>query len=160
MKKNENDELLPDMISAALLDSIKPVQPNAIQAKSLRARVLDKIHASVTNEDDNTAIVIPKMKGKWIRMTPLIKFKILLNEGDTGSYYLKLKAGATLPPHDHPDAEECIILEGDIFMGDQHLFSGDYQITPKGKNHPNIHTENGALLYIRGTIPEAIRPLL
>jgi hypothetical protein len=39
---------------------------------------------------------------------------------------LKFEPGATYPAHNHPGGEEIFVLEGDIALGKDHLYSGDY----------------------------------
>lgn len=39
---------------------------------------------------------------------------------------LKFEAGARYPLHNHPAGEEVFVLEGDIHLGKDHLFAGDY----------------------------------
>lgn len=48
---------------------------------------------------------------------------------------LKFEAGATYPAHNHPGGEEIFVLEGDLKLGKDHLFAGDYLYTaPNGKH--------------------------
>lgn len=48
---------------------------------------------------------------------------------------LKFDAGATYPAHDHPGGEEIFVLEGELKLGKDHLFAGDYLYTvPNGKH--------------------------
>lgn len=48
---------------------------------------------------------------------------------------LKFDAGATYPAHNHPGGEEVFVLEGDLKLGKDHLYTGDYLYTsPNGKH--------------------------
>lgn len=48
---------------------------------------------------------------------------------------LKFEAGATYPAHNHPGGEEIFVIEGDIKLGKDHLYTGDYLYTvPQGKH--------------------------
>jgi quercetin dioxygenase-like cupin family protein len=48
---------------------------------------------------------------------------------------LKFEAGATYPAHNHPGGEEVFVLEGDLKLGKDHLYAGDYLYTsPNGKH--------------------------
>lgn len=48
---------------------------------------------------------------------------------------LKFEAGATYPAHNHPAGEEIFVLEGDLKLGKDHLWAGDYLYTaPTGKH--------------------------
>ncbi len=159
MKHNKTEQLLPDEISDALLGAIKPVQPEALQAKNLRIRILNKIHESKSTGVKDF-LTIEKDKGDWVEVTPLARFKMLVENGDASSFIVKLEPGAEFPGHDHAEDEECMMLEGDLWIGDLHLFAGDYHLAPKGMQHDTIRTDNGALLFLRGPIPEPMLPFI
>lgn len=161
MKRTQNDEMniIPDKISDALLGAIKPIQPSPVRASDLRTRVLNGIHAG-TSSIEKDFLTIEKDQGEWINVSPLAAFKMLVENGDASSYLVRLKAGVRLPAHDHTADEECLLLEGDMWLGDLHLFAGDYHLAPKGKPHGDMRTENGALLFLRGPIAEPMLPFL
>jgi quercetin dioxygenase-like cupin family protein len=48
---------------------------------------------------------------------------------------LKFEAGASYPAHNHPGGEEIFVLEGDIRLGKDHLYAGDYLSTAPGNIH-------------------------
>ena len=62
--------------------------------------------------------------------------------------------GASLPAHDHPADEECLVLEGEVMLGDILGRAGDYHLAPKGLPHGTITSKTGALLFIRAGITE------
>ena len=43
--------------------------------------------------------------------------------------------------------EECLVLEGDLTMGDLKLLAGDFHLAAKGSSHPAATTMSGCLLY-------------
>lgn len=161
MKRNisKHTKMFPEKISDALLEAIKPVQPASSQAASLRSRVLTKIHELKVSGRDR-CLTVEKNKGDWIEVSPLARFKMLIKNGDSSSFIVKLEAGAAIPGHQHSEDEECVMLEGDLWIGDLHLFAGDFHLAPKGVTHDKIRTDTGALFFIRGPIPELIRPYL
>jgi len=71
-------------------------------------------------------------------------------DGTITSRLCRLEAGACLDGHDHPHDEECMMLSGDIFLGDILLQAGDYQIASAGSQHLEISSDTGALLFVRG----------
>jgi hypothetical protein len=62
----------------------------------------------------------------------------------------RLTPGSALPAHRHSDDEECLLLEGEMFVEDRLLRAGDYQVAPAGTVHHAVITAAGALLYRRG----------
>ena len=66
---------------------------------------------------------------------------------------LRLDAGASIPTHVHPGAEECFVVSGDLRDGDLDLGAGDYMRHDGGTEH-TISTENGCLLYVTTCSPQ------
>jgi quercetin dioxygenase-like cupin family protein len=73
--------------------------------------------------------------------------KTLRFDEETGrapTFLLKFEAGATYPAHNHPGGEEVFVLEGDLKLGKDHLYAGDYLYTsPNGKHA--VWSENGCI---------------
>jgi quercetin dioxygenase-like cupin family protein len=66
---------------------------------------------------------------------------------------LKFAAGATYPVHDHPGGEEIFVIEGDLKLGRDHLYAGDYLYTsPNGKHA--ARSEKGCVVLV--SVPEEV----
>ena len=61
---------------------------------------------------------------------------------------LKFAAGAGYPVHNHPGGEEIFVLEGDLRLGRDHLFAGNYLYTAPGKIHA-ARSVNGCILLVK-----------
>lgn len=61
---------------------------------------------------------------------------------------LKFDAGATYPLHNHPAGEEVFVIEGDIHLGKNHLFAGDYLFTAPNKLHA-VRSDNGCVVLLK-----------
>ena len=57
--------------------------------------------------------------------------------------------GATLPPREHITDEECLMLEGEVMVGDIRLSAGDYHFAQKGSQHGLATTQTGGLAFLR-----------
>ena len=66
---------------------------------------------------------------------------------------LKFDAGATYPAHSHPAGEEVFVLEGDIKLGKDHLFAGDYLYTAPGDIHA-VWSKGGCVVLLKA--PEEV----
>lgn len=66
---------------------------------------------------------------------------------------LKFEAGATYPLHNHPAGEEIFVLEGDIKLGKDELFAGDYLFTAANNKH-RVSTKNGCVVLLK--VPEEV----
>ena len=60
---------------------------------------------------------------------------------------LKFEPGATYPPHNHPGGEEIFVLEGDLILGKDHLYAGDYLYTPPNAKHA-ARSETGCIALV------------
>jgi len=150
---------LPVDWAARLAVSLKPVHPPAERAASLRARILDRARAgSAPAPRQDPHLTLRAGEGRWRELAPGIEMKPLRRDADTVSYLLRMAAGMRIPAHDHFEDEECLVLEGDVWLGDTHAFAGDYHLARRGIPHGEVHTETGCLLFLRGAKPEAVRP--
>jgi len=65
---------------------------------------------------------------------------------------LRVAPGVEVPPHPHPQAEECFVVEGDFMTSGTTLFAGDYMRFPAGSFHGATRTENGCVLLITSEV--------
>ncbi len=104
------------------------------------------------NNDDSLSIRADD--SGWVELQPGLFQKILWTDGKIASQFYRLQPDTTLDGHDHTLDEECMMLDGDIFLGDILLQAGDYHLAPKDTSHLDIYTDTGALLYVRGAVQE------
>jgi anti-sigma factor ChrR (cupin superfamily) len=84
-------------------------------------------------------------------MSPGVTYTILFDDPVTKRRSMLVRAlpGATYETHFHDEGhEECLILEGDLVMGDLKLLAGDFHLAAKGTLHPPATTVSGCLLHI------------
>ena len=93
-------------------------------------------------------------EGEWTAIGPGLEKKRLYRDPLTGleSCLIRMQPGAVFEAHHHADAEECLVLEGDLRIGDVHLKAGDYQVAAPGTHHPALKSETGGLIYVRGVL--------
>jgi anti-sigma factor ChrR (cupin superfamily) len=159
---------------ARLAAALEPILPPAARVAVLRERLLaaaaaePRSHEATRRESGNVASPRPSTparqhmtlradEGRWLKLTEGIEMKPLHREHGTLSYLLRLGPGMALPEHDHPENEECLVLDGDVWLGDTHAFAGDYHLAREGIPHGRIYTEGGCLLFLRGARPEMPR---
>jgi hypothetical protein len=100
------------------------------------------VHASTTNG--------------WEPLRPGVMLKPLFGVGDRVSMLARLDKGGTVPTHVHECAEECLMLQGDMFLGDILLLEGEYQWAPGGSNHEMLYSDVGCILFIHGAVDPAL----
>lgn len=68
------------------------------------------------------------------------------------SSLLKFAPGARLPAHPHATAEDCMLLEGTLYMGGVKMTAGTYLRVEAGVDHVDQWTDTGALAFITGPL--------
>jgi hypothetical protein len=91
-------------------------------------------------------------EGEWIEIQTGVFQKDLWTDGTVASRFFRLNAGTHMDGHYHTLDEECMMLSGDIFLGDILVQEGDYHMAPTGTEHLEIFSDTGALLYVRGAV--------
>lgn len=87
-------------------------------------------------------------------MLPGVRALLLQSDGVAQSWLVCLEPGARVPAHHHPDAEECIVLEGEVeYRGGAQLRAGDYQVAQRGAHHTELCSAHGALVFLRYAQP-------
>jgi len=144
--------VLPPALEARLLDATQPDsghELDALDAATIRERVLKRIHSA------QALTTIQAEEGQWSPFSPKVSIKVLRRDANTQSYLLRMEPGAVLLPHVHDDDEECMVLEGEVRIGNLVVKQGAYHLAPRGVEHEPIHSERGAVLFLRGAIPAA-----
>ncbi|MBM4207726.1 MAG: hypothetical protein FJ190_06805 [Gammaproteobacteria bacterium] len=93
---------------------------------------------------------------QWDEIQPGLFRSELWTDGAFVSQFYRMSPGAVLAGHTHPADEECMMLDGELFLGDILLQAGDYQVAVKGSKHGEIYTDTGALLYVRSAAPAGL----
>lgn len=65
---------------------------------------------------------------------------------------LKFAPGARLPAHPHATAEECVLLEGTLWMGGVKMTAGSYLRVEAGVDHVDQWSDTGALAFVTGPL--------
>lgn len=87
---------------------------------------------------------------------PGVRIRVLnVNEASNEFVALvRMAAGAAYPSHNHGGPEQCLVLDGDLRVGDEVLKAGDYQFAPEGSRHGVQTTETGCLLFITSSLKD------
>jgi hypothetical protein len=155
MKRPQPDKpIIDERLSEALLDAQAPLSPAPERAAALRKRLLDRVHQksfqAAVGDRPAEHRTIRGDEGTWNVLIPGLSMKLLREDEATRSYLLRLAPGVRLPAHDHTCDEECIVLEGEVWLGNVHAYAGDYHLACRGLPHGELHTETGCLLFLRG----------
>lgn len=132
-------------LHALLYPALEPDPPTAADA-ALRRRLLRAIAADATPRH---LTVLPGDAG-WRPFGPGLHIKELHAAGGLMACLVRLAPGASLPPHRHPVDEECVVLEGEVRIGALRVAAGGFHLGRAGLPHDRLHSDTGALIYLRG----------
>lgn len=118
----------------------------------VEAQSLSPLEAQWWQPGGQASIVITPRSDAWIGMTPGIEVLPLRQENDVMSTLVRFAPGASVADHVHPLNEDCLVLDGELFLGDILLRTGDYQLAPAGGKHFGVASDVGALLFIHSAI--------
>src|SRR5262245_5901989 len=156
----------------ALAVTAAPVDPPA----DVRARLLERIErdprpaldaatkAQVwrswsSNEENRDLLIVRGNDGAWEETgVSGVRVRRLLVDRSRNQFtaLVRMAAGTSYPRHVHNGPEECLVLEGDIRMGDAVLHAGDYQYAPPDTLHGVQSTEKGCLLLITSSLSDEL----
>lgn len=143
-------EVLDRAVLEQLLLAGSPLSPAPDRAAAIKQRVLE----TVRREDPQATgdhVTVRSEAGAWMAFGSQVQIKMLHSDGRYHSVLLRMAPGASLPAHSHGDDEECMVLEGEAYLGDIRVKAGDYHLAPKGSHHGEIRSDTGALLFLRTT---------
>ena len=136
----------------AWLDHAVPPEPADMAAQ---ARVKKRLLRRIAAQSSASHLTLPAHAGEWRPFGPGVTMKVLHQDGERLSYLLRLAPGAALPAHRHPVDEECLVLEGEMHIGNIVLGAGGFHLGRRGVLHDRLTSPGGALIYLRGAVPEA-----
>lgn len=93
----------------------------------------------------------------WLGNGPGVQVLPLRGDRDVVSMLVRFEPGAAVPDHHHALDEDCLVLEGDMFLGDILLREGDFQLAPAGGSHFGECSEHGVLFYFHGALDPVLR---
>ena len=155
-RQDPKDDAFDPRLFTTWAEALKPMVP----PPALRARLMARVRAEMGDEGLRT---IRAGEG-WVEFMPGIEFKMLYRDETTGARSLlaRLDPGVAMPAHDHGFPEECLVLQGEITIGDITVCAGDYHFAAKGARHGTLTTRTGALLFLRAgrgePVPELTNP--
>jgi quercetin dioxygenase-like cupin family protein len=143
----------------ALAEAVRPAELSESQRNSMRR----KIAARIAPEQPVKTHTVRAEAVEWQAVWPNVWVKMLRLEATDNLQMVlfKIKPGGVVPAHVHTKEEECLVLEGEIFIGTHRVGEGDLHIAQPGAAHGDITTRTGATVLVRSEIPpKYLRALL
>lgn len=92
----------------------------------------------------------------WLAHAPGIERRVLWQQGSEAALLYRVQPGSAVPRHAHHHDEECLMLQGEVFVDDVLLRRGEYQLAPAGTHHEGVCSDTGGILFGHGDIELAV----
>ncbi len=117
----------------------------------------DQVSAEPTAAQADAAMhVVIDANSGWDDYAPGIERRVLWQRGPLAAMLYRAAAGALVPRHGHGHDEECLMVDGEVFLDDVLMLPGDWQLAPAGTGHEGVSTETGGVLFAHGDVNLAI----
>jgi quercetin dioxygenase-like cupin family protein len=104
-------------------------------------------------------VMVRAQEGEWenIGLSGIQTKRLFVDEPhDSVTMLVRMPPGASYPRHRHAGPEQCLVLEGDLHIGDLVLHAGDYQCAIADSRHDVQYTEGGCVLFIVSSLHDEI----
>lgn len=150
---SDQEELDDQIIGAtadSLIEAVSSKSPSQDQIQRMKAALFNRVQSAPPAGSET----VRNNEGQWLKVTDELEMKLLFIDkaNDRQSAIWRLHPGAVIPAHKHTSTEECLVLEGELNIGDHHIYKGDYHVAFEGEQHPPLHSANGCLLLISSQI--------
>lgn len=98
------------------------------------------------------ACTVRDAEAGWPEFAPGIRRRVLWQRDGQAALLYHARPGAAVPAHSHGHDEECLMVQGELFLDDLLLQEGDYQLAPAGTGHRITATDTGVVIYAHGDL--------
>jgi quercetin dioxygenase-like cupin family protein len=150
-KPQRPEPLLDAETAGALAAGIAPLELAAELRVRMRERLLNRI-ASTAPSGTST---LRAHEGTWATLAPGVTVKVLHQEPGlkVSTFLVRMQPGSRAPVHAHRTEEQCLVLEGEVNVGDHVIRGGDWHVALPGSIHSDFWSKPGCLLLIRAEMP-------
>jgi anti-sigma factor ChrR (cupin superfamily) len=119
----------------------------------IKARVLERVGAGAARTESRPGFIDVLAGAGWQAFAPGVEMKVLFEDGAARSWMVRMQPGSSLLAHEHDEGqEECLVLEGDVWLDDRQYGPGDYQLALRGTWHGRVRSDGGCLLFLRSQL--------
>ena len=127
------------------------VAPELVVAMAQGARLFLR-ESSLHPCPGDVATTVRDADAGWPDYAPGIRRRVLWQRDGQAALLYLAQAGAAVPQHTHGHDEECLMVQGELFLDDVLLQAGDYQLAPAGSGHRITETDTGVVIYAHGDL--------
>lgn len=99
-----------------------------------------------------TPLTVRDADAGWPDFAPGVQRRVLWQHAGQAALLYFAEPGAAVPQHTHGHDEECLMVQGELFLDDLLLQAGDYQLAPAGSGHRITQTDTGVVIYAHGDL--------
>lgn len=103
-------------------------------------------------------VVVDPGRRRWLPTFPGVEVLPLWGDPAVTSMLVRFAPGASVPDHSHAVNEDCLMLEGEMHLGDILLQPGDYQLAQAGGGHVGECSDVGGTFFFHGAIDPVLVP--
>ena len=103
--------------------------------------------------------LVPAGTRRWLPNFSGVEVLPLWGNAEVTSMLVRFAAGAGVPDHAHAVDEDCLMLAGEMFLGDILLQPGDYPLALAGSRHFGESSDVGGSFFFHGAIDPVLVPL-
>jgi hypothetical protein len=129
--------------------SLRAAQLPMAQRNSMRERITARI--AVMNCTDRNDDAGPGWQAFWPNVWVKVLRQDLHNKTQTALF--RVLPGGVVPARAHTQDEECLVLEGEVFIGEHRVSQGDLHVAGPDTRYRDITTRTGAMLMVRSETP-------
>jgi anti-sigma factor ChrR (cupin superfamily) len=155
--------VLDTAVLEALLAAVAPAPLSQDERDRLHASILARVEPqglaqpplAPETEPPPSTFTIRAAEMRWVSVGPGVEVKVLRMDPERNdqTVLIRMQPGSVVVGHRHTQEEECLILEGEVTIGDYRLSAGDMHVARPGAVHEPIRAPSGALLLIRSEMP-------
>ncbi|MEO8538669.1 MAG: cupin domain-containing protein [bacterium] len=118
--------------------SVPQVEPPA----GLRERVLARAATAPATFEQDGSYFARSAGLPWTGLAPGVELKDLHAEPSRGTRttLIRMAPNTPFPPHPHGFIEDLYVIEGDAWVGDVYMATGDYCRAPAGTEHNHVRS--------------------
>jgi quercetin dioxygenase-like cupin family protein len=128
------------------------------QRNSMRERISARIAGIQSPGSNDSPARSAGLRGDgigWQIFWPNVWVKVLRQDlhNNKQTALFRVLPGGVVPACAHPRDEECLVLEGEVFIGEHRVSQGDLHVAGPDACHRDITTRTGAMLMLRSETP-------
>jgi len=141
---------LDEQALQSLSEAIMPLELAPEQRDRMRTRMMESVAERVAPPQQTETVRGESVK--WRQFWPGVWVQQLHLDPQTRvqTTLVRMDPGSSIPAHVHGYDEECLVMEGEIRLGDYAVRRGDFHVARAGSAHGDLVAPAGALLMIRG----------